>query len=169
MKIDLGCDAEPRPGFEGCDIVPFEKVKHVFDFRKTDKWPFAPDSIEEIWCSHTLEHLLFEDAFSFLNKCLEVLQPGGKMTLIVPDFPFLLKEFLAADYEVRWSWWIRTIFGNQEGVTYGAKIAQLHKSGYDPAVLRQLLTEAGFRIEEIVEFYDEAHTQPAVRAIVYKP
>ena len=55
IKFDLGCGTNPREGFDGVDIRG-GKAKHVVDLFKFP-WPFANDSVDEINCSHLLEHI----------------------------------------------------------------------------------------------------------------
>ena len=54
-RLDLGCGQNPREGFEGVDLYG-EKAKHKVDLFKFP-WPFADGSVDEIHCSHFLEHV----------------------------------------------------------------------------------------------------------------
>ena len=86
LKLDLGCGPHPKEGFDGVDQYGFGgKVKHVLDLRKTP-WPWKTSSVEEINCSHFLEHLIASERCSFLNECYRILIPNGKMTLITPHW-----------------------------------------------------------------------------------
>lgn len=67
------------------DAIAFEKVKHVMDVRKAP-WPWPDGSVEEIHCSHFLEHLTAMERVSFVNECQRVLKPGGKVTVVVPHW-----------------------------------------------------------------------------------
>jgi hypothetical protein len=55
LKLDLGCGENPKEGFEGVDLYG-EKAKHKIDLFKFP-WPFKDNSVEEIHCSHFLEHV----------------------------------------------------------------------------------------------------------------
>jgi predicted SAM-dependent methyltransferase len=55
LKLDLGCGQNPKEGFEGVDLYG-DKAKHRVDLFKFP-WPFASDSVDEIHCSHFLEHV----------------------------------------------------------------------------------------------------------------
>jgi SAM-dependent methyltransferase len=86
VKLDIGCGPNPREGFEGVDQYAFDgKVKHVLDVRKTP-WPWADGSVEEVHCSHFLEHLTGVERVAFANECYRVLKPGGAITIIVPHW-----------------------------------------------------------------------------------
>lgn len=55
VKLDLGCGQNPRDGFEGVDLFA-PNVKHrvnLFQF----PFPFESDSVDEIHCSHFVEHI----------------------------------------------------------------------------------------------------------------
>lgn len=86
MKLDLGCGPNPRDGFEGVDVRPFDgKVKHVVDLTVTP-WPWADSAVEEAHCSHFVEHLTAPQRIAFVNELHRVLAPGGKCQLIVPHW-----------------------------------------------------------------------------------
>jgi hypothetical protein len=55
LKLDLGCGLVPKDGFEGVDLRG-DKAKHKVDLFKFP-WPFADGSVEEIHCSHLVEHI----------------------------------------------------------------------------------------------------------------
>ncbi len=54
LKLDLGCGPNPREGFHGVDSIKFDKVGTVADLTKP--WPFENDSVDEVHCSHFVEH-----------------------------------------------------------------------------------------------------------------
>ena len=86
LKLDLGCGPNPKEGFEGVDQYGFDgKVKHVLDVRETP-WKWKAGSVEEIHCSHFLEHLTATERCRFMNECHRILIPGGKMTVITPHW-----------------------------------------------------------------------------------
>jgi predicted SAM-dependent methyltransferase len=55
LKLDLGCGQNPREGFDGVDLYG-DKAKHKVDLFKFP-WPFADNSVDEIHCSHFMEHI----------------------------------------------------------------------------------------------------------------
>ncbi len=102
MKLDLGCGQSPREGFEGVDL--YADAKHKVNLFRLP-WPFEDDSVDEIHCSHFVEHLPkdFVDAFgrrvehdsdematardrffAFFDECYRILKPKGTMTVITP-------------------------------------------------------------------------------------
>lgn len=85
LKLDLGCGDNKREGFTGVDFVKTPSVDIVHDLFKFP-WPFKNESVEEIHCSHFFEHVPARLRPKFMDECHRVLQPGGKITVIVPYY-----------------------------------------------------------------------------------
>ena len=85
LRLDFGCGPNPREGFEGVDIRPFDgKVKHVFDLR--NKWQWTDNSVAEAHSSHFVEHLEATERIHFVNELYRILIPNGKCTIIIPHW-----------------------------------------------------------------------------------
>lgn len=84
MKLDLGCGMNKRDGFLGVDSRQFPGVDYVADLTKP--WSWDDNSVEEIHCSHFVEHLTAPERIHFANELYRVLNPGGKATLITPHW-----------------------------------------------------------------------------------
>ena len=85
MKLDIGCGTRKQEGFIGVDIKDFPGVDHVMD-AGSDPWPWENDSVDEIWCSHFLEHLTAQQRIHFVNEAWRVLKVGAKATIITPHW-----------------------------------------------------------------------------------
>jgi SAM-dependent methyltransferase len=84
-RLDFGCGPHPREGFEGVDVRSFDgKVTHVLDLRKP--WPWKDGSVAEAHASHFVEHLTASERVHFVNELYRVLVPGGKCTIITPNW-----------------------------------------------------------------------------------
>lgn len=59
VKIDLGCGANPIPGFIGVDIRAIPGVDIVVDLEKFP-WPIPSECATTVACSHVLEHIVPE-------------------------------------------------------------------------------------------------------------
>lgn len=93
LKINIGQGARPEDGFEGCDHVAREGIKHVFDLRTV--WPFANESVDEIRARQILEHFApGDDLFMILGEAHRVLKKGGKLEFWVPKYPESIYVFL---------------------------------------------------------------------------
>lgn len=84
MKLDLGCGKNKREGFIGVDRRKFDGVDVVTDLRKL--WPWSDGEVEEVHCSHFLEHLTAPERIHFVNELWRVLKVGGKAAIITPHW-----------------------------------------------------------------------------------
>lgn len=84
IKYDLGCGNNKREGFTGIDIVKTDATDIIFDLFKP-KWTFAEDnSVDELHCSHFIEHV--PNMMAFMNECHRILKPGCTLTVISPYY-----------------------------------------------------------------------------------
>lgn len=81
-RLELGGGENPRrEGFVNIDRVKNDKVHKVCDF-EIDAIPYPSNTVDEIFCSHCLEHI--ENVKHFLNECHRVLKKTGIAKFIVP-------------------------------------------------------------------------------------
>lgn len=83
LKLDLGCGKNVREGFTGVDIKDFGQPIKA-DLTKT--WPWKDGSVDEVWCSHMIEHFTPEERIHFVNELYRVLKPGATCQLIAPHW-----------------------------------------------------------------------------------
>lgn len=84
LKLDLGCGKNKREGFLGVDSIKFDGVDIVADLR--EKWPWEDGSVDEVHCSHFLEHFERLERIHFANELYRVLKPNGTAQIIVPHW-----------------------------------------------------------------------------------
>ena len=88
IRLDIGCGKNKREGFIGVDQYKMDGVDIVCDLTK--RWRWKDNSVDEVHCSHFLEHLTnFEGKWErthFFNELYRVLKPEGKCTLILPHW-----------------------------------------------------------------------------------
>jgi len=157
--LEFGCgDAPRRPDLLGVDIRALPTVAYVCNAWEIDQH-VAPSSMDEIFSRHFFEHLTFEQAAVTLESWKTVLKPGGLVTMIVPDMAFHVQQWLnparkttinpngMSDQE----WAVSGFWGHQREGAYD--VWDVHKSGYDEALLRDFVTEHGYtnfmRIEDM--------------------
>lgn len=80
LRIDLACGANKREGFKGIDKYATDATDIVADL--TERWPLDDNSVDEIHCSHYIEHVV--DLLHFWKELYRVLKVGGKATIITP-------------------------------------------------------------------------------------
>ena len=105
LRLDFGCGpnklVEQGKEFIGVDSIAFPGVDLVLDLTAKEKsvqnadfsvthtykaWPWASGSVDEIHCSHFLEHLNAEERVHFVNECYRVLKVDGQCRIIVPHW-----------------------------------------------------------------------------------
>ena len=84
VKLDLGCGKNKKAGFIGVDSIQFEGVDVVHDLR--NPWPWKDGEVEQVHCSHFVEHLTGMERIDFFNELFRVLKPGGQATIITPHW-----------------------------------------------------------------------------------
>ena len=85
LKLDLGCGKNKcAPDFVGVDSRPFEGVDTVADL--TQPWPWDDNSVDQVHCSHFLEHLEPSERVHFANELWRVLKPGCSALIIAPHW-----------------------------------------------------------------------------------
>lgn len=105
IYLDFGCGKnkhqEDGKKFIGVDSINFPEVDLVLDLTAKEKsiqnadfsvthtykkWPWENDSVQEIFCSHFLEHLEPKERVHFVNECYRILKPGAQARIIVPHW-----------------------------------------------------------------------------------
>jgi 2-polyprenyl-3-methyl-5-hydroxy-6-metoxy-1,4-benzoquinol methylase len=84
LRLDIGCGSNKKEGFIGIDQYPMPGVDVVMDVRK--RWQYDDSSVEEVHCSHFIEHLTGKERVQFFNELYRVLKPGCKATIITPHW-----------------------------------------------------------------------------------
>ena len=78
MKLDIGCGDKCKEGFIGVDLNYGIRC----DFN-TDPLPFEPESVDEVYSSHCLEHLS-PNSVNIYKEITRVCQDGAKVELWFP-------------------------------------------------------------------------------------
>lgn len=84
VRLDLGCGKTKKAGFTGIDSRPFDGVDLVADLREA--WPWNDSSVDEVHCSHFLEHLTAAERIHFVNELYRVLKSDAQAAIIVPHW-----------------------------------------------------------------------------------
>jgi hypothetical protein len=103
-RLDLACGQRCADGFEGVDLLA--AAQHKVDLLKFP-WPFESDSVDELHCSHFVEHIPNREVeardlvdpnpqtldrwvgvdmlFAFFDEAWRILRDGARMRVIVPS------------------------------------------------------------------------------------
>lgn len=90
IKLDLGCGPNKKGAdWIGCDQYKMPGVDKVFPLG-SGKWPFKDNSVDEVNCTHVLEHLTnFNEKWErvhFFNELYRVMKVGAKCSLVFPHW-----------------------------------------------------------------------------------
>lgn len=83
-RLDLACGNNKHEGFLGVDIALAGTQADIICDLEKYPWPFEDNSIEEIFCSHYIEHT--SDLIAFMNEVYRILKVGAKITIIAPYY-----------------------------------------------------------------------------------
>ncbi len=86
---------EPNPGM--CSAL--RRQGHGMVAGLVPPMPFADRSVDLVHASHVIEHNpTFREAMEFVQECRRVVEPGGLVSLLAPDFDHLGNEFYKTHY-----------------------------------------------------------------------
>ena len=137
IKLNVG-GWEAAEGWTILDIKPGPHVDHVGDVR--DLSFLAPESCSEVYASHVLEHLGYQQEIpNVLREFYRILKPGGRLRISVPDLETLCELFLEPQLKPREKFEVmRMMFGGQMDPY------DRHLTGLSFQILGDFLHEAGF-------------------------
>jgi predicted SAM-dependent methyltransferase len=152
VRVEIGCGADPRPGYIHCDLRPLPGVDHVCAAWEV---PLPAGSVDEIYSRHMLEHLTLEQARRTVRHWHALLKLGGRLDVCVPDMDRHLAQLRTPGMS-RHVWPGRKVSNRMHAMAglYGwqQRPDDVHKWAYTLDALTELLTEAGFddvrRIED---------------------
>ncbi len=81
MKLNFGCGKVVLDGYINCDLNPVDDRVCSIDLNFLPL-PFDDGSVDEIVCSHVLEHL--DKPMSFVIDCYRILRKGGVFLVRLP-------------------------------------------------------------------------------------
>lgn len=126
IRLNLGAGAEDRqiPGYVNIDQRAGRGAYPLPEY--------ADNSVDEVRASHLLEHFAYAEAPLVLAEWVRVLKPGGYLKIAVPNFGWIVSNLDRTDLPI-------------EGYLMGGQQHEhdYHRSIYDEAKLRRLLTIAG--------------------------
>lgn len=90
LKVNVGSGSYTKPGFVNLDYSSDADIR--LDLRR--ELPFSGGSCSLIYSEHFVEHLAYPEGVELLfSECFRVLEPGGTVSLSVPDTEWPLKEY----------------------------------------------------------------------------
>ena len=154
IRLDIGSgQAHGNDGWVGVD--PFSPTADVRDFM----WniDFADDSVDEIFSSHSLEHVEKKMVLPTLKEFKRLIKPGGKITIRVPDLEWCCKWFI--EHQTT-GWDMDVIYGHQK--TPG----EFHQTGFTKSILLDYMKKAELTVTKFEEL--DTHSQKTLSVEVTK-
>ncbi len=127
--------------------------------------PHESSTVDAIYSSHMIEHLVRDDAWAFLLECHRVLKPGGRLRLVVPDLHALVQQYLLRGNGDHFLGQMQLETHLPPGVMRKMKWLLFGGRGhhwmYDARSLGGLMEEAGFAAVEMMEPGQTRLAEPA--------
>jgi len=172
MKLNLGCGAQVISGWINVDyalgarLFKFPLFRWVnnklnlFNISWNDeifiqnllkRLPWADNTVNIVYSSHTLEHMSKEEGLAFLKECHRVLRKGGIIRILVPDLKSVIKRYeggvIRADDFVEDLGVLYIQKGNYLKDKMAPFIQFPHKCMYDTPTLIEILNKIGFDVK----------------------
>jgi len=137
LKLHLGCGNQHLEGYVNVDISPATSADIVVS---AERLPFLNGCASEIFSSHMIEHIPRESLSTTIVEWHRLLAPNGRLVIRCPNFELYVHEWLKGNYDWRWGWGLRPIFGFE-----GRGKGMWHLNGFTVDRLDRLMSENGFR------------------------
>lgn len=134
LRLNLGAGNFPLEGFVNIDMQEAVKPDLVCDILDL---PYGEGSVDEIYAGHILEHFDWKDGEEALHYWRTLLKPGGKISVVVPDIDYLMKEYVANPSPTK----LREL---NDLYIYSYCQVSPHKYAYSADLLKEALETAGF-------------------------
>lgn len=139
--LDIGAGGNKYQTNEG-DVVSVDIRENTHPDYCCDvrMMPFATESYDIVFSSHTLEHFAREEIDAVLDEWVRVLKPDGELRLVLPNIAWAadrIKEGII-NHDV-----LNVLYGQQE------YRENFHKNGFTPEIIKQRLAKRKFRVIEL--------------------
>lgn len=105
MKIDIGCGNHKKEGFIGLDI---DKNSQADIIGSALDLPFKDNNVDQIYCSHLVEHFTPQQAKIFFAEIYRVLKKGSQASLKV-DHDWSKKKLLKKDPDHKYRYSVKEL------------------------------------------------------------
>lgn len=155
LKLDIGCAIPAKRRSIEHKMVDLQEGADI----RASMWelPFDAETVDEIWCSHALEHVPMNKIIKTLLEFFRVLKVGGKLEVMVPNFDYVAKYWFTGPDR---AWAEAIIFGGQFHDN------DFHRCAFNQQILRGDLEGVGFTVKRVEIIW--SHNQETVKAVCRK-
>lgn len=107
VNLNIGCGRYIIKGLINLDYhseayYGSKKFKHIHYDMRNDLIPFDDNCVDNIYCSHVIEHIETKHVKKFLHECFRVLKKDGVLRIVCPDAEYLYYQLI--HYPKFFSW-----------------------------------------------------------------
>ena len=150
IKLDLGSGIEPH----GDGYQPIDKYvigEGIINTDIGDLNMYADGTVDEIWCSHALEHIEKRKVMPTLREWFRVMRVGGRLVIEVPDLVWCCQNWLSHRDDPFDAFHNDQLFGNQDPPG-----GQFHQTGFSHTSLQMVVEDAGFHVLYVNTIFSHA-------------
>jgi hypothetical protein len=138
-RLNMGCGRVKKVGYLNMDVDPSVKPDVVFSLDQP--LPFESNVFELIEAYHVIEHVYPWATLDTLKELRRILRPEGKLAIECPNIEFACSSLVrSAEYGWNSQMGMWALYGDPNP----RNPLQMHKWGYTPLTLWQILQAAGF-------------------------
>ncbi len=157
IKLHLGCGPNYLEGYINIDKYDHSIADFNYDILNL---PFDNNSVVEIYSSHLIEHLSYEEFEKGINEWFRILRKEGKLIMQFPDLIKCMQHFIN-NKDGKREYWRKTIYGLQTNEGH------FHKNGFTFDEIKKTLLKKGFK--KIIKFEGNIpRTTPSIEITAIK-
>lgn len=146
MNLNVGSGSSKIPDYLTIDLRKEYHPDFCEDIRTIE---FEPGSVDNIYCSHILEHFTLREAIDLVNKFHTWQKVGSKLYVAVPDMDAISKLIITGHRDF-------CLLGFLFGIPVEGNL-YFHKWGYTRDTLVRLVTKPGYVLIKEFEPLAESH------------
>ena len=154
IKLDLGSNKKGTNDFVTIDYLSGDIKHNLFN-----PLPLENSTVDEIYTSHTLEHLKFDNILFIIKECNRVLKPKGKLKICVPNAKIYIESYIKNEKFInRKKWYTPAVVdtgSHIDQLNYIAYLNGQHKYMFDEQNLISIIKMCGFDYVSLRNFEDE--------------
>lgn len=130
--LELASGSRPQPGYLHLDGRPCLDVEVVGDVARP---PLARSAFRQLHAQHIIEHFPRADLAGIVRRWVELLEPGGALTVVTPNLAYIAEGYLTGSLDVAEA--TGRLYGDQDYP------GNFHHHMFDRASLLACLRDAG--------------------------